>query len=269
MLEQITSKIKTLPPLPNSFHEINAIYNSDDPNINHLAKVIEKDPMLVADLLKTANSPLYNLRREVKSVLQAVTLFGLSMTRALCVSVSAKTLLKIDIEPYGITPEEFGRISNLQGALAYNWYMKINPARKDFLFLCALLQEVGKIFIADEIVINNETTQFKSEISTAFNIEAVERSYASVTSTEISSAVFNHWGFDKDMVDIVKLSQNPFTQEPSHPDAMALYLIRKAIPINSPLSERSINTALTLAEQSDFDTQIFKSAIEHMTSEES
>ena len=98
MLENITERIKTLPPLPKSFHEINAICADTNGTINQLAKIIETDPMLVANLLKVANSPLYSFRREIRSVLQAISLFGMSTTRALTTDISIKKLLNVDIE---------------------------------------------------------------------------------------------------------------------------------------------------------------------------
>ncbi len=262
MLENMISKIKTLPPLPKSFHEINEVCNSKDPNVNALARVIEKDPMLVANLLKLANSPLYNFRHEVKNVLQAVSLFGMTATRAFCTSISAKQLLKIDIEPYGVTPEEFADISNAQGALANAWYQKINIAKKDVLFLCALMQEVGKIFIADEVVKNNEVIQFKSEIETAFAIEQVEKSYADVVTAEVTAAIFEHWKFDEELVNAIKLSRNPIRAGVDNQEAIALFIIRKALPVNSPFSERSIKIALAMLEKTNFNVNVFKSALE-------
>lgn len=261
MLDAMISKIKTLPPLPKSFHEINAVCSHEDPNVNELARVIEKDPMLVANLLKIANSPLYCFTHEIKTVLQAVSLFGMTATRSFCTSISAKQLLKIDIEPYGVTPEEFAAISNSQGALANAWYSKINLPKKDLLFLCALMQEVGKIFIADEVVRNNETTQFKSEIEMCMSVEQVEKSFTNVVTAEVTAAIFEHWKFDEEMVDAIRLSRNPVNSGIKNQEAIALFVIRKALPVNAPFSERSVNVALNVLERTDLDVNIFKNTL--------
>ena len=263
MLDGIVDKIKTLPPLPESFHKINEICASPDGTIEKLAKVIEKDPMLVANILKAANSPLYGLK-EIKSVLQAISLFGMTMTRALATDISIKKLLKVDIEPYGVLPEDFVEISNIQGALASKWYRKVNPKKVDTLFLCALMQETGKILIADEIVKNDETTQFKSEIELAYNISQVERSYVGTTTAMVTSAIFEHWGFDKIMVNSIKYSDNPSSAEDAtiKEYATALNIIRTAVPINAPLSERSVTIALNLISESNYDDAVFAEAIE-------
>lgn len=268
MLDDMVQKIKTLPPLPKSFHEINALCASEDANVASLAKVIEKDPMLVANLLKIANSPLYGFSKEIKTLLQAVSLFGMSTTKTFCTQISAKKLLKIDIEPYGVTPEEFAKISNLQGLLASFWYEKENPEKKQMLFLTALMQEVGKIFIADEIVKNNEITQFKSEISTAFSIEQVEKSFTGTITSEVTTAIFEHWEFDEQMVEALRQSYSPLQQNIQNKEAIALFIIRKAIPLNSPLSQRSINTAISVLQRTSFNEENFTQAIEKVLNKE-
>lgn len=261
MIEDMVARVKMIPPLPESFYEVDDVYRSENGNVNSMAKAVAKDPMFVANLLKSANSPLYGFSREIKSVLQAVSLFGMTTTRNLCLNISAKQLLNIDIEPYGISAEKFGDIMNLQGALAFTWYMKIDPMKKDFLFLCGLMQEIGKVIIADEVVQNNETTQFKSEISTTLNVDQVENSYTGAMTAHVTASVFKHWNLDEVMVDILEKSVDPFcTDDIQSQEAMALFIIRKAIPVNAPLTERSISIAKSFAQNGGFDVDIFEQA---------
>lgn len=263
MLENITERIKALPPLPKSFYEINAICNDENGTIVQLAKVIEKDPMLVANLLKVANSPLYSFRREIKSVLQAVSLFGMSTTRALTTDISIKKLLSVDIEPYGVSPEDFVKISATQSILMKEWYSKIDRNKLDTLFLAALLQETGKILIADEIVKNDEVMQFKSEIEVAINIAEVEKMYVETTTAKITAKIFEHWGFDEIMVEAINFSDDPSAApEEIKEYSTALKIVKTAVPINSPLSERSINIALSLVQKNGYDNSVFMDSVE-------
>lgn len=263
MLENIVERIKTLPPLPKSFHEINAICSDDNGTIDQLAKVIEKDPMLVANLLKVANSPLYGFRREIKSVLQAVSLFGMSTTRSLTTDISIKKLLNVDIEPYGIDPEEFVRISGMQSALMREWYKNVDRNKLDILFLGALMQETGKILIADEIVKEDETSQFKFEIESSIHISQVEKMYVGTTTGEITSKIFEHWGFDEVMVQAIKFSDNyEVAEDDIKPLAFALQVVKTAVPMNSPLSERSVTIALHLLEKERLEQASFAEAVE-------
>ena len=263
MLENITERIKTLPPLPKSFHEINSICGNKNGTINELAKVIETDPMLVANLLKVANSPLYSFGHEIRSVLQAISLFGMSTTRALTTDITIKKLLNVDIEPYGVVPDDFVQISALQSHLMREWYSKVNSKKLDILFLSALLQETGKILIADEIVKEDEVIPFKSEIETAINIAQVEKSFVGVTTADVASKIFEHWGFDKTMVEAIAYADNA-NEAPGHirDYSIALKIVKTAVPMNGPLTERSVTIALNLVEKEGFDTGVFADAVE-------
>jgi len=262
MLEEIAERIKSLPPLPKSFHQMSLICQDPDASVNDLARVIEEDPMMVANLLKVANSPLYGFRREIKSVVQAVSLFGMSTTRSLVMDMSIKKLLHVDMAPYGITPEEFASISSLQSALMLQWFGKVDASKVDLLFLAALLQETGKILIADEIAKNNETFQFRSEIESCSNIADVERMFVRITSSEVTARIFKHWKFDKTMVEAIEYTDTlGAASDAIRPYAFALKVVKTAIPLNSPLSERSITLALNLLEKEQCDKTLFLEVI--------
>ena len=263
MLDNITERIKTLPPLPKSFHEISEICTNKNGTINQLTKAIEADPMLVANLLKVANSPLYSFRREIKSVLQAISLFGMSTTRALTTDISIKKLLNIDIEPYGIMPEDFVQVSVLQSRLMKEWYGEIDSKKLDTLFLSALLQETGKILIADEIVKEDEVMPFKFEIETTANIAQVEKSFVGTTTSEVTSKIFEHWGFDKTIVESIRHADNyEYAPEDIKEYSIALRVVKTAVPVNAPLGERSVIIALNLIEKEGYSEAVFAGAVE-------
>ena len=102
MKSSIVDSIKSLPPLSKTIIDINKIYANKESSIHDLAKVIEHDPMIVANLLKVANSPLYSFGREIRNVAQAVSLFGMGMTRTIALGNSVRKLLNVDMQPYGI-----------------------------------------------------------------------------------------------------------------------------------------------------------------------
>ncbi|CAI6149825.1 MAG: hypothetical protein SPLUMA2_SPLUMAMAG2_01631 [uncultured Sulfurimonas sp.] len=59
MKKSIIESIKSLPPLSKTILDINKIYADESASIADLANVIELDPMIVANLIKAASSPLY------------------------------------------------------------------------------------------------------------------------------------------------------------------------------------------------------------------
>ncbi len=263
MNPSILERIKALPPLPKTLVEMQAICDRPDGSIAELAAVVEHDPMIVANLLKSANSPLYGFGKEISSVQQAVSLFGMSMTRSIALSASVRKLLKVDMAPYNVSPDNFADISSKQAQLITRWYKRIDPSKKDMLFLAALMQETGKIIIADEILQNDESETFKSEISATHNIAQVEHSFVEETTATVTAAIFKHWGFDEELVNMIFYSDNP-TKAPSEVKeyALALHIVKTAIPVNNPLSEVSITFALKKAADAGFDHEVLEDEID-------
>ncbi|NPA60136.1 MAG: HDOD domain-containing protein [Epsilonproteobacteria bacterium] len=263
MKRSIIESIKSLPPLSKTIIDVNKVYANPDSCIADLAKVIEKDPMIIANLLKAANSPLYGFSKEIKNASQAVSLFGMSMTRSVVIGNSVKNLLNVDMQPYGITSEKFAEISSLQASLVFKWFKKIDKQKVDKLYLATLLQETGKILIANYIIQEDETITFASEIEMSNNIALVEKSYVEVTSSSVTALVFEHWGFDSDFIDMIKYADNPT----SAPDNIKEYstilnIIKTAIPVNKPLSEVAINIALKKARDAGYDHEILEDCID-------
>jgi len=265
MKSSIAESIKSLPPLSKTIADINRVYADEEAGIADLAKVIEHDPMIVANLLKAANSPLYGFGKEITSVAQAVSLFGMSMTRSIALGNAVRKLLNVDMQPYGITSEKFAEISSMQATLMNKWYSKIDKQKAEKLYLAAFLQETGKILIASDIIKEDEDISFKSEIEMSNNIAQVEKSYVDVTSAEVTAHIFKYWGFDDDFVMMILYSDNPkAAPEELREYAMALHIVKTVIPVNKPLSEQAINFGLRQARDAGYDHEILEDAIDDM-----
>jgi len=263
MKNSMINSIKSLPPLPKTVIDMQRVCNDPNSSISDLVKTVDHDPMIVANLLKAANSPLYSLRREITSVAQAVSLFGMSMTRSIGLGNSVRKLLNVDMEPYGISSERFAEISSMQAVLAHKWYSQIDRVKADKLFLAAFLQETGKIVIASDIIQEDVVTNFKSDIEVAIDISSVERSYVEATTAEVAAAIFTHWNFDREFVLMIEHSDAPEKAPDEIKElSMVLSIIKTIMPINNSLSERAIIQGLKKAESAGLNTVALQKAID-------
>ena len=137
-----------------------------------------------------------------------------------------------------------------------------NISKADKLFLTSFLQETGKIIIASDIMQEDLTMQFKSEVEMATNISLVEKSYVDDTTATVTAAIFEHWKFDQEFVDMIKYSDNP-AQAPDEVKELstALNIIKTIIPMNAPLSEHAINFGLQKAEQAGYDAILLEECV--------
>lgn len=265
MKNSIIESIKSLPPLSKTIIDINQVYADADSSIGDLAKAIEPDPMIVANLIKAANSPLYGFGSQIRNISQAVSLFGMSMTRSIAIGNSVRKLLNVDMKPYGITSDEFADISSKQAKLILSWYKTIDKEKADKLYLAAFLQETGKILISSDIIQEDEDVSFKSEIEMTNNIAQVEKSYVEVSTADVTAAVFEHWGFDAEFVDMIKYADNPSAApEDVKEYATALNIVKTIVPMNKPFGEGSINFGLRKARDAGYDYEVLEDMLDEI-----
>ena len=169
------------------------------------------------------------------------------------------------MEPYGVTSEKFAEISSMQGALALRWFKQIEPQKVDELHLMAMLQETGKIIIASEVIQEDETIAFKSEIEMSNNIAHVEKSFVDTTTSVVSAMIFKHWKFDDAFVQTIKYADYP-TQAPEEiaKKAQALHIVKTIVPVNKPFTEQSITFGLQKAAKFGFDHEVLEDCVDEM-----
>jgi HD-like signal output (HDOD) protein len=265
MKSSIADSIKSLPPLSKTIIDVNRVYADEEAGIAELAKAIEPDPMIVANLLKAANSPLYGFGKEIQNVAQAVSLFGMSMTRSIALGNAVRKLLNVDMQPYGITGDRFAEISSMQATLMTKWYNKVDRAKAEKLYLAAFLQETGAILIASDIIKEDEDISFKSEVETSNNLAAVEKSYVGVTSAEVTALIFEHWGFDDEFVEMIRYADNPAAAPKAVREySTALHIVKTVLPVNRPFAEQAINFGLRKARDAGYEYELLEDAIDDM-----
>lgn len=262
MRESIVNKIASLPPLPKTLHEFDTVYNDENVTIDKIATILEQDPMIVANILKRVNSPFYGLSQQIESLRHAISILGLSEVRAIVLENSIKKLLNIDVEPYGVNAEKFARISQLQSFLMQKWYKGVDAAKAGFLSLAALLQESGKILIADEVIKDDMTLQFRSDLEMSNDVAAVERSFVGVSAAEVTAKIFEHWQMPQMLCEAIRYSDD-YKQSPEEVQELsrALHIVKRAVPVNKPLSETSQTIAKNIAQKEGYDVQKLEDAL--------
>jgi len=198
---KIFQKINSLPPLPKSVLEVQRITNDPNSSIKDLVKIIKEDPMLTANLLKVANSPLYGFAREIKSVDQAVSLFGMTPIKGFVISFAVRNSIKFDLSTYGITENFFHDISIKRNALAFNWYK--GNKKIDSIATDAFLLDLGAVIISLVLVSENKADEFKNKL-TKENRDELEKEYVGTTTLEITYEIFKHWHFSDELIKPLK-----------------------------------------------------------------
>ena len=265
MNESILKKIKTLPPLDDTIIQIQRIHADENSSINDLTKVVEKDPMLTANILRSANSPLYGFSQEITTISRAISLFGMATIRGFALSSAIRKSFSINLEPYSITGQDFLNISIMQNTLMYHWYSKINPKKLEVLSPASFMLEVGKIVLAHELVENNQDIEFKEKIKKitgSVDLALLETEIFDMTNEEVTAKIFEQWNLETELINSILYSNNP-EEAPDHIKeyARALKVVKTAVNIFNQLDDVSINNATLLINEYGFDRDTFLMAV--------
>ncbi|MFT5660587.1 MAG: HD-like signal output (HDOD) protein [Sulfurimonas sp.] len=266
MTEEILKKIKQLPPLPESAMQIEAVYQNPDSSFNDMVKILEKDPLLTADILKAANSPLYGFSREINAISQAVGLFGMGTVRGFALASIVKKSFSLDLSPYGINNDMFSALSKKQHALVTAWCIRKENKLLGVLSPAAFLVEIGKVLIAQQIITDGKQEEFRNALAELGDVEAAERQVVGVDTPEVSATIFKQWKFEEGLVDVLGSCMNPEKADNSDDvrPAAILNAVRLAVPINGVVTDASIEAAKEVIAKFELNLETFETAIENI-----
>jgi len=146
-VEKILSFIDYLPPLPYVAGELITLLHNENSNLRDIIKVIEKDPSLSVNVLKTANSAFYGLSYKVSSIEHAVNLIGLKEVASLCLSWGITTALKPAPGTKTMDLKAFWEHSIATGIIAKIFCKEFHIRIQDSLYLAGLIHDIGKVVL--------------------------------------------------------------------------------------------------------------------------
>ena len=259
--KSIVDKLESLPPLSDTSTLVQDIYAEGAENVDiiKLVRIIESDALLVANILKMINAPIYGFSRKIASVSQAVTLFGTEIIYGLVMNYAIMETLKANTSVYGVSSDKFNDICHLQSALMMQWYSKVDLRHAQFLAPLALIMEAGKLILAKEIGESDYIQEFKNGLRECSSIEEYEHSLVDTTSYYLSGLLFEHWNLEPLYVDMLKGLD--FEHEKGF--KMDYYIdtldvVRTAINVKEILTDQSIEKACLIVEDMDLDSEYFR-----------
>ena len=260
----VREKVKAFPPLDDTVTKVMAICNDENGSVGELAAVVQSDPMTMANILKAANSPLYGFSREIKSVSQAVSIFGMDAVKGFAFASFLQKKLDLNLTAYGIKTEMFTAITEKQNAFAVSWFKK-KRTMLDTLALTSFLMEMGKIVLANILIEEGKADEFRAMVektTSLAELEKLERSVFGITNEEVTAIIFQEWNFDELMYDSIKNLHHPENATPeAKPYAQALHVIKTLISTKDFGQETQIQEATQLVETYGLEVDKFNEAM--------
>lgn len=199
-------KIK-LPPLPSSALRVAELTREPNISTRTIADAIGYDPILVARLLRAANSSFYARERRITALHAAVAALGFRTINQLVLSYAASSLFnEAGSGPPSLYERLIWRHSVAVGLAAREISHAVGKPGSEEAFLCGLLHDIGKIIMLRHDPQLHAQMESVTDGRLARHCEAEIYGY---THAQISALVAHQWGLAVEISDAILHHHEP------------------------------------------------------------
>lgn len=146
-IDQIMQGDERLPSLPVLTMKIRKASSDENITIPRLSSLIARDPSLVVQIMRHANSPLYRTQQSPKSLDDAIRLLGIPCVDSLVMLHSIKSLFTIKNPKLKQLFNATWKRQTIKAAMSLFLARKLGLASADEALVASLLSEVGTLAI--------------------------------------------------------------------------------------------------------------------------
>ena len=206
--EKVEETINFLPPMPSVMIELIQALNNEDIDLRSLGNIISRDPAMVMNVLKIANSAYFGMQQKVNSIGHALMIIGLLNIKTVLYQDGLLRLLKTGSSTESFMIDSLWEHATLTSVCASHIQSLFDGLDKGALFTLGLLHDIGK-FVMNELAPTNESAMDPLSVSvTEFTIRDEEKVYG-VNHAAVGRLLFDQWGFPEQMGRIIESHHDP------------------------------------------------------------
>ena len=194
--------IKEIPRLPQVSMEVIRHAFSDEPDIQKVAQIVERDPVLTAKLFETVNSASFGLRVKVSSVSQAISIIGLDALRSTVVSLALGDYFISNARGNALDPRRFCLHSLSTAVIMQKTAEYLKVPKADRFYLVGLLHNLGK-FALDSIP-ESRYGEVLELVREGRSFEESEQRIFRLDNRQVWMLLARNWGFPEDIIALYK-----------------------------------------------------------------
>lgn len=209
-LDRVTQDFSHLPPLPEVAVKLMDYLRDDDVDIQQVALLLSQDPVLVAKVLRVANSSLYGLTRRVSTMHDAVNVLGLRAVQTLVIATAMAALFQSMEKPLaeaGYDAHGFWRHS-IGAALCARLIVRETGGDPESAFIAALLHDIGYLILAARFPEHYAQVINYRELRDCHRIQA-ENEWLGFSHAQIGAAFADNWSFPGEIHDAIAYHHEP------------------------------------------------------------
>jgi HD-like signal output (HDOD) protein len=134
--------LEDLPPFPAVATQLLQVVSREDVNLNEVGRFISSEPVFAADVLQIANSPVYGLRSQVKSITHAIVVLGLERIKGISLTRAFGKHLKSTLKVVAL---QRCWQNSLAGALLAEKLARPCGIEPGLAYTAGLLRDIGRL----------------------------------------------------------------------------------------------------------------------------
>ncbi len=222
-IQEFIKEIKQLKPIPAVASQLLAIVDNPDSSMQDIANVIQYDPAMTANVLKTCNSAFFGLKNPAESIKDAVNMMGTDQIIELVLLKAGNSTLSGAQKGYGLDKGDMWRYSISSALIAKQVAVNLGLNNKNTIFTAALLKDIGKIILEKHI------SQASKKISNLvknneLSFREAEKRIFGVDHAELGAMIAKTWKFSPKMVKIIRHHHLSDTNMIKDKEITAVYL---------------------------------------------
>jgi len=208
IIRQVVEQITRIPALPVLVHRLLALLNDPESKSADIAKAIERDPALTANILKYANSAYFGFADPVNSINEAIVRVGINKIYQVASTSLIRDNIKGQAPGYGQTSEDLWKHATAVSIMTDRLCKRLQIKDNGSIYTAALIHDFGKIALESFVRDNfDHIQQLVGDENLSFG--EAEARILGIDHAEGGSRFASNWNFRKEIVDIICWHHNP------------------------------------------------------------
>ncbi len=200
---QILDGIQRLDPLPVTARKLSAMLQNENANMHEIAKAVEYDAAIAANILKVANSAAYAGRYPTERVRDAVVRLGTANLLAIVLDQYLR-VFKTAAPLYDLTEDDFYLHSAAASLMIKAMIPEVNCTLPPSASIAALLHDIGKLIMVRYMKIDVSSMQFLCR-QQGIEFFQAEQELLGCNHAEVGAAIARNWGFPEEIIVTIEL----------------------------------------------------------------
>lgn len=208
-LRALIAGLESIPALPEAYNQILDELRSEEPSIDEIGRIVERDVAMTAKILQIVNSSYFGLPRHVSSPTEAAMYIGVDTIKNLVVSTGVFGQFDDDVVA-AMGLRELSQRSMAVGKLAQDIATEETDSDliADYSLMAGLLLDIGKLVLAtgrSDIAVAAYDAAAVADMDEC----AAERHAFGFSHPEIGAYITALWGLPNSIVEAVAYHHNP------------------------------------------------------------